>query len=285
MPAVHCTIFAASLLDGTCYAKYAYFPSFCTNIFKNVNSYHNIYIYLFERVLTIMELNSIAFIPDGNRRYASLHNISPLRAYSLGTQKAWDVLDWLVKYPQIKAGTFYTLSLENLHRSKLELSALFKIFDRELDRVKEKAIFAEHGMSLKFLGDLKTFPKKLQEKMHSAEKLTGDFTNRTIYLALGYNGQSEIVNAAKQLARDYAYDQVELEKINEQTFKKYLYSDFSNPDLIIRTSGTKRLSGFLTYQSAYSELYFLDKFWPEFTEQDLATAVADYEDRDRKFGK
>lgn len=232
-----------------------------------------------------MNLNSIAFIPDGNRRYATKTGASLLQSYQIGTQKAWDVLDWLVKYPKIKTGTFYTLSLENFQRSNLELSALFRIFDKELDRIKEKTVFEEHDIALKFVGELKKFPKKLQDKMLSAQELTADFTKRTIYLALGYNGQNEIVQAAKQLALDYHYGQADLENVDEKTFRKYLYSDFGNPDLILRTSGTKRLSGFLTYQSAYSELCFVDKLWPELEEQDLATAVSEYEARNRKFGK
>jgi undecaprenyl diphosphate synthase len=214
-----------------------------------------------------------------------MRGLDLLQAYSLGTQKAWDVLDWLVKYPQIKVGTFYTLSLENLDRSQVELSALFRIFDHELEKIRQKTVFAENDIALKFVGDLSKFPKALQDKMHTAEQLTENFKARTIYLALGYNGQNEILRAAKQLARDYRYEQVDIEKVDENSFKKYLYSDFGNPDMILRTSGTQRLSGFLTYQSAYSELYFTEKLWPELSEQDLAKAIAEYESRDRKFGK
>ncbi|MFH1224822.1 MAG: polyprenyl diphosphate synthase [Candidatus Diapherotrites archaeon] len=233
-----------------------------------------------------MELNSIAFIPDGNRRYARLNGLNLLQAYSLGTQKSWDVLEWLVKYPQIKVGTFYTLSMENLSRNRAELSVLFKIFGRELDSVKDKAVLAENKIALKFVGRRELFPKKMQEKMDAAEKYTADFGGkRTINLALGYNGQQEIVDAAKKIAQGYKEGIVNLAHLNEKAFANYLYSPFQNPDLIIRTSGTQRLSGFLTYQSAYSELYFTPKYWPELQEADLQAAVKDFYERDRRYGK
>lgn len=233
-----------------------------------------------------MELNSIAFIPDGNRRYARLNGLNLMQAYSLGTQKSWDVLEWLVKYPQIKVGTFYTLSMENLSRNRVELSVLFKIFGRELDSVKGKAVLEQNKIALKFVGRRELFPKKMQAKMDAVEKYTADFgAKRTINLALGYNGQQEIVDAAKKIAQGYKDGLVNLARLNERVFADYLYSSFQNPDLIIRTSGTQRLSGFLTYQSAYSELYFTPKYWPELQEADLRAAVKDFYERDRRYGK
>ncbi len=232
-----------------------------------------------------MELKSIAFIPDGNRRYATKAHISLLESYKLGTQKAWDVLDWLVKYPQIKVGTFYTLSLENFNRSRLELHALFKIFGRELDSINERPIIEEQKIAFKFLGRLDRFPKKLQEKMRSVEQQTSQNKKHTVNLAIGYNGQAEIVDAAKKIAEQYKNNQLQLEKIDESAFKNYLYDNFPEPDLLIRTSGMQRLSGFLTYQSAYSELCFINKFWPELEESDLDCAIDDFSERQRRFGK
>ena len=110
---------------------------------------------------------SIAFIPDGNRRYARKMGISYAKAYSLGTERAWDVIDWLKEYPKIKAGTFYTLSLENLSRNRLELKALFALFERELDKVKNRGLFEEQGIRLKFIGRLNSLPKRVQKKIFS----------------------------------------------------------------------------------------------------------------------
>lgn len=235
-----------------------------------------------------MVINSIAFIPDGNRRYAKKVGINLVEAYNLGTIKAWDVLNWMSKYPSIKSGTFYTLSLENLSRGKCELSALFKIFEKELDKIKENDIFPKYGLKLNFLGRLNLFPKKLQEKMKNAQDYTAKFGNeRTINLAMGYNGQAEIVDGVKKILDDYKKGIIsdkQLTNFSQNDFSNYLY-DSASPDLIIRTSGTQRLSGFLTYQSAYSELYFLDKYWPEFSKADLDKAIYEYNSRDRRFGK
>ena len=231
-----------------------------------------------------MELNSIAFIPDGNRRYAQKVGISVLKSYQLGTQKAWQVFDWLNKYKEIKVGTFWSLSLENFKRTK-EIPVLFRIFEKELDKVKSSGLFERNGIRLKFIGRQSVFPKRLQEKMRAAEQFTENFSNKLMNVALGYSGQAEIVDAAKAIALDYEEGKMNLDSLDEEKFHDYLYGDFTDPDLIVRTSGVKRLSGFLPYQSAYSELYFIDKYWPEITESDLDSAVQDYYARKRNFGK
>ncbi len=232
-----------------------------------------------------MELTSIGFIPDGNRRYALKSGASLLHSYQLGTKKAWDVLDWLNFYPKIKAGTFYTLSLENLTRKSAELRILFKIFERELDKVWSTSTFTGNEVRLKFIGRTEGLPKKLQEKMLKAEDFTSSFKKKVVTMALGYNGQAEIVDAAKKIAEQYKQNNLDLSTLNEGSFKNYLYSGFRDPDMIVRTGFTQRLSGFLTYQSSYSELYFLNKFWPEFSQQDLALAVDEFYERQRRFGK
>ena len=232
-----------------------------------------------------MELNSIAFIPDGNRRYAEHYNIPLLYSYRQGTRKAWDVLEWLLKYPKIKTGTFYTLSLENLQRTGLELKILYKLFERQLYKVSSSGFFENNNIKLSFIGRMELLPKSLQQKITETEKFTENFSGTEINLAIGYNGQAEIIDAAKKFAEDYSTKKTTLDSLNEETFKNYLYKNFPNPDLIIRTSGTKRLSGFLAYQSAYSELYFSPKYWPEFSENDLQIAVDDFYERQRRFGK
>jgi undecaprenyl diphosphate synthase len=232
-----------------------------------------------------MELKSIAFIPDGNRRFARKTHTSLLTAYKKGTQKAWEVLHWLNNYPKIKFGTFYTLSSENLKRKRIELKILFKIFERELDKVWSSSVFTANEIKLNFIGKLELLPKKLQEKMRKAEDFTSSFKKKTINLAIGYDGQTEIVDAAKKIATAFKENKIDLNSLNHKTFYKYLYADFPEPDLIIRTSGTQRLSGFLTYQSSYSELYFLEKYWPEFTKQDLDNAIQEFYERQRRFGK
>ena len=232
-----------------------------------------------------MELSSVAFIPDGNRRYAVRNGISLAESYALGTQKAWDVVKWLSDYPKIRVGTFYTLSLENLTRKKSELKLLFKIFEKQLDKVEGNELLEEHQVKLNFVGRTDLLPKIVQDKIAKAEKYTEKFSDKTVNLAIGYNGRTEIVDAAKAIAQKFARGKISLDQINEDSFKDYLYPGSFDPDMIIRTSGTQRLSGFLTYQSVYSELYFCDKFWPEFSRTDLDNAIADYDERQRRFGK
>lgn len=231
-----------------------------------------------------MELSSIAFIPDGNRRFAQKSGVSLLSAYQLGTQKAWDVFSWLQDYPKIKVGTFWSLSLENLKRAS-EVPLLFKIFEHELDKVKSSGLFERHGIRLKFIGRRSVLPKSMQQKMLDAEKFTGDFSEKTMNVALGYSGQAEIVDACRRIAQEFREGRISLDEIDEASFPGYLYSNFAPPDLIVRTSGAQRTSGFLPFQSGYSELYFCQKYWPEFSRQDLDAAIEDYHERKRNFGK
>lgn len=230
-------------------------------------------------------IESIAFIPDGNRRYAKLARISLLESYSIGTRKAWDILNWLTKYPSISVGTFYTFSLKNFQRSSLELKILMRIFEKELDRIKTQKIIQEKNISIKFIGRREQFPKKIQQKMREVEKYTSQFKEKTINLALGYDGQTEIVDAAQRFALDVQKQKILPETLSIDSFKKYLYADFKEPDIIIRTSNEKRLSGFLTYQSAYSELAFINKYWPQVEQKDVEKIIDDFNHRSRRFGK
>lgn len=232
-----------------------------------------------------MNPSSIGIIPDGNRRYAKAHGLGVIESYKLGTSKAWEFIDWLSVCRDIKFGTFYTLSHENLARNKLELNALLRIFDSQLDDVLKKPIFEEKGIRLKFIGSISSLPGSLRKKIVQAEKYTEGFNEKLVQLAIGYSGRTEILEAAKAIALDCRVGKFDIDSLNEDSFRKYLYSDAPDPDLIIRTSGTKRLSGFLTYQTAYSEFYFSDKYWPEFTKKDFDLAIEDYSSRKRNFGK
>jgi len=230
-------------------------------------------------------LESIAFIPDGNRRYAKKMNISLAQSYALGTEKAWNVLEWLSKYPSITTGTFYTFSIKNFERSKEELGILFNIFEKQLLRVLSEKIDDNKGIRIKFIGHTNLFPANLQEEMQKVEDKTSIYPERTLNLALGYDGQTEILDATKKFAQDVSNGLISADSLTPQIFNKYLYSDFKAPDLIVRTSNEQRLSGFLTYQSSYSELAFIDKYWPELTESDVDKVVLDFEERERRFGK
>jgi undecaprenyl diphosphate synthase len=231
-----------------------------------------------------MPLQSIGFIPDGNRRYATSVGASFTQSYLQGTKKAWDVLNWLGKYSEINTVTFYTLSLRNLERPKSELMVLLKIFEQELGKVLKKKEVMSNGINIRFLGRRDGFSKSMQDKMAEIEQATNQFNNKFVQLCIGYDGQTEIIDAAQNFASDVLAGK-DLNDINIDSFKKYLYADFKAPDLIVRTSKEQRLSGFLTYQSAYSELAFLDKYWPAITEKDIDLVISDFNKRHRRFGK
>lgn len=232
-----------------------------------------------------MSLTSIAFIPDGNRRFASQQNMNLAHAYQMGTQRSWDVMQWLSDYPSIKVASFYTLSLENITRSSAEMQVLFSIFEKEADKILKEEVYKSNEFAIKFLGRLEKFPTHLKDKMNLIQERSQDYAKRVINVAIGYNGRAEIVDAAKKLAQDVVDKKMDVNSINENTFKNYLYSNFSDPDMIVRTGHTQRLSGFLTYQSTYSELYFMNKYWPEFSREDLKNVVTEFDSRVRRFGK
>lgn len=230
-------------------------------------------------------LESIAFIPDGNRRYAKREGISLEESYKKGVNNFWSVLEWLSNYPSIKSCTFYAFSLKNFERSKNELSILMRIFEDELIKAVNTEFDSNKKISVKFIGRVELFSSKLREEMKLLEEKTSVYSDRVVYLALGYDGQSEIIDASKKFARDVLERVISIDSLTHQSFSKYLYSDAKFPDLIVRTSNEHRLSGFLTYQSSYSELAFLNKFWPEVSKDDIDRIVKDFEERERRFGK
>ena len=140
-------------------------------------------------------------------------------------------------------------------------------------------------MSKLYLGDISPFPKVIKRYINNLEELTKNNDGMLLNLAMNYGGRSEIVKASREIAKDFSNGRLKLEDINEQLFSRYLYThDQNDPDLIIRTAGEKRLSNFLLWQSAYSELYFVEKNWPDFTSQDLVDALNYFKSRKRKYG-
>lgn len=230
-------------------------------------------------------LESIAFIPDGNRRFAKKEGISLEESYKIGVDNFWNVLEWLSNYPYIKTCVFYAFSLKNFERSKKELDILMNIFENQLIKAINSEFESGKKIKVKFIGDLNLFSKNIREEMQKLEEKTAGYSDRVVYLALGYDGQNEIIGAAKNFAKDVLDDKINIDSLTTKNFSKYLYSEFKSPDIIVRTSNEQRLSGFLTYQSSYSELAFLNKYWPEIIQKDIDKIVLDFEKRERRFGK
>ncbi len=219
----------------------------------------------------------IGIILDGNRRFAKRLMKEPWKGHEYGAKKLEDFLDWSREFG-IKQITFYGLSLENLRkRSKKELAFLMKIFKDEFTKLKSDKRIDDNKIRINFIGKREFFDKEMQEMMGFLEKKTKKYNNYVINFALAYGGRQEIIEAVKKLVKSK-------KEINEESFTKELLIQ-DEPDLIIRTGGEKRTSNFLVWQSAYSEWFFLDKMWPEFTKSDLKKVLKEFSERERRFGK
>lgn len=226
----------------------------------------------------------IAVIPDGNRRYAKKYGLSFLEAYRRGVEKVRKFATWVLEYREIKHMTFYALSTENLQRSKAELELLFRVFKDEIRRTREDPIIHDNKIRVRFIGDRSILPRDLVEEMEKLEKETERYGDYDLTLALGYGGRAEIVRCIKRIING----EVRLAELNETGLFNCLdtsYLQYPEPDILIRTGGEKRLSNFLLYQSAYTELFFLDKYWPEIEKEDLREILEEYTRRQRRFGR
>ena len=225
----------------------------------------------------------VAVIPDGNRRWAKVHKKSLVSGYLAGIDKVGDVLEWSRDFG-IRNITFWGLSTENLTRNKTELNTLMRLFELKFKEAVNRNEFREHGIKFRVFGDRSLLPKGILAYISSLEDSTKDYSNYFANVLLGYGGRQEIVAACNAVLQDCKAKKID--KVDEASFSRYLYTGgLADPDLIIRTSGEQRLSGFLPWHSAYSEFYFSKSLWPDFTKQDLGNAVDDYKERKRRFGR
>ena len=218
-------------------------------------------------------------IKNVNRRWAKIHEISKEDAYATGIRKIGDVLKWC-KESDIKYLTMWGFSLENFKREEGELVKLFRLFKKNLMKAVGSEEKEKFDVRVRFLGRINLFPKEIQDMMKKAEEMFEKKEKYQLNLLMSYGGRAEIVDAVNRAIKDG------VNEIDEETFSNYLYTQgIPDPDLIIRTSGEKRLSGLLPWQSTYSELNFCEKLWPDFTKEDFLEAVEDYNRRKRRYGK
>lgn len=228
----------------------------------------------------------VAIILDGNRRWARESGLEPWIGHYYGADKTKDVLKWCLDLG-VKSITFYAFSTENFRRPREEVEKLMHLFKEKLQEALRSEEIHRYRVRVKVIGRMHLLPKDLQEMIYKIEDETKSYSDRYLNLAIAYGGRAEIVDAARKIAEEAALGKIRPEEINEKVFERYLYTAFlpkQDPDLIIRTSGEERLSGFLLYQSAYSELCFLDVYWPEFRRIDLLRAIRTYQKRKRRFG-
>jgi tritrans,polycis-undecaprenyl-diphosphate synthase [geranylgeranyl-diphosphate specific] len=218
----------------------------------------------------------VGIILDGNRRYAKKLGKSQLEGHKKGAEIVEELFNWCLDL-DIKELTLYCFSTENFNRSKKEVNFLMQLFEKEFQRLLKDYRITENKIKLRFIGDKERLNKKLQQLIKKLEEKTKNYNNFIVNFAIAYSGKQEILSAIKKLVK-------EKKKINEKNFEDCLWLKES-PDFIIRTSGERRTSNFLPWQSAYSEWIFLDKMWPEMTKQDLAKAIREFNKRERRFGK
>ena len=243
--------------------------------------------WLWQQVKNQEKPEHIAIILDGNRRWAQEHSLEPWIGHYYGADKAKDVLKWCLDL-NVKTITLYAFSTENFQRPKEEVERLMQLFKKKLQEVIKSEEIHKHRVRVKVIGRINLLPQDLQEMIKTVEEETKNYDERFLNIAIAYGGRAEIVDAARKIAQEVAEGKLSPNDIDEKIFEQYLYTSFlpkQDPDLIIRTSGEERLSGFLLYQSAYSELCFLDVYWPEFRRIDLLRAIRTYQKRKRKFGR
>ena len=229
----------------------------------------------------------IGVILDGNRRWASQRNMNPYLGHYAGADKVEQLIRWC-GHLGVRILTLYVLSIENFARSEREVKALLNLLREEITRVRADEEVMRNRVRFKMIGGKELLPPDLLRDMEELERKTEGNSELVVNVAVAYGGKKEIVDATRKMAEDLVNGRLEPDEIDEDLFQQYLYtSHLEDPsvDLGIRTSGEKRLSWFLFWQSAYSELVFIDAYWPSFRKIDLMRAIRIYQHRHRRLGR
>ncbi|MCD7781829.1 MAG: di-trans,poly-cis-decaprenylcistransferase [Methanosphaera sp.] len=229
--------------------------------------------------------NHVAIIMDGNRRFSKLHGDKVIEGHKRGVTTLENVLGWCMDLG-INIVTVYAFSTENFNRPKEEVDNLMDLFVKQFASITKNKKIHDNKVKVKAVGKLDLFPEKVLESIRIAEESTSDYEGRVVNIAMGYDGRTEIVDAFKKIAKKVEDGSLKPNDITEDMINDNLYTaGLEDPNLVIRTSGEERLSGFLLWQSSYSELYFTDSLWPELRKVDFLRAIRSYTCRDRRFGK
>ncbi|MCB9072469.1 MAG: isoprenyl transferase [Bdellovibrionaceae bacterium] len=228
-------------------------------------------------------LKHLAIVMDGNGRWAEKKNKNRLFGHVKGTKVAKQIIEECSRL-KIENLTLYAFSTENWHRPRVEVSFLMKLLTKYLHRERENLI--KNNIRFECIGQLDRLPGAAIVEINKTVELTKHNTGMKLFFALSYGGRQEIVNAAKLFAKDVQLGMRRTEELTEELFSSYLSTyPTPDPDLVIRTSGEMRLSNFLPWQLVYSEIYFSQILWPDFTVADLHQALHNYNHRERRFGK
>ncbi len=228
----------------------------------------------------------IGVILDGNRRFARSLGLDLVEGYRLGAKKVREILEWCDQLG-IKHITLYAFSTENFSRPPDQVEAVFSVIREEMQHLLNQLDeLKRRGVRVRFIGRLDLMPPDIRELAEEIERATESFGEKTVNIALAYGGRAEIIDAVRKLAELVKEGKLDPEDIDEKTFENFLYlKDIPDPDLIIRTSGEERISNFLLWHAAYSELYFMEAYLPTLRRVDFLRAIRDYQRRQRRYGR
>jgi tritrans,polycis-undecaprenyl-diphosphate synthase [geranylgeranyl-diphosphate specific] len=227
----------------------------------------------------------VGIIMDGNRRFAEAMGEPALKGHEYGRDTLENVLDWCLEL-DVKHLTVYAFSSENFNRNPMEVKRLMELFEDNFLKMSEDARVHKSRIHIRAIGQLDRLPKRVREAIRVAEERTRDYDSYFYTIAVAYGGRQEILDAIRGIAEDVKAGRVKPSDIDESLVAKHLYTaHLPDPDLILRTSGEERISNFLLWQMAYSELYFTDVFWPGFRRVDFLRAIRTYQLRQRRYGK
>jgi tritrans,polycis-undecaprenyl-diphosphate synthase [geranylgeranyl-diphosphate specific] len=240
---------------------------------------------LFKEVMEGAIPEHVAIIMDGNRRFAEEIGLALQQGHVKGKDKLEEVMEWCQEMG-IKVLTVYAFSTENLNRDEGEVNYMMDLFEESFLKLAEDRRIHSNRIKVTVLGQRELLPERVIKAIEVAEECTKDYDQYFYNIALAYGSRQEMISAIKRIASKVKEGEMSLDDIDEKTVSSYLYTaDFPDPDLVLRTSGEERVSNFLLWQLAYSELYFTDVFWPGFRRVDFLRAIRTYQARQRRFGK
>lgn len=225
----------------------------------------------------------IAIILDGNRRYAKKLGLKPWQGHKFGAEKIKNLLEWCQELG-IRELTLYAFSIDNFNRTDKEKKELFGLFERYFKELRKNRKLQENDINVRFIGRLGMFPLGMQKEMRSIMENTKENKKFRLNFAMAYSGKGEIADSVRKIIKKIKDKEIDEKEISEDLINENLYLT-SNPDILIRPGGEKRISDFLLWQVSYAELFFLDKLWPEFGKEDLINIINEFKSRERRFGR
>jgi tritrans,polycis-undecaprenyl-diphosphate synthase [geranylgeranyl-diphosphate specific] len=221
---------------------------------------------------------------DGNRRFAEELGLSSIEGHVKGKDKLEELLTWCLEI-NVQILTVYAFSTENINRDTDEVKSLLDLFEKNFYLLGDDKRVHKNKIKVTVLGELELLPDNVKKAINYAVDKTKNYDKYFFNIAMAYGGRQEITQAIKNIAKDAQTGKIKPDEINEETVSSYLYThQFPDPDLVLRTSGEERISNFLIWQLAYSELYFADVYWPGFSKLDFLKAIYSYQMRHRRYG-